>query len=405
MLGKRNGIAIKIAERNPYLFTTHCIAHRLALACNSAEKQVFFCKHVENIMKSVYSFFSSSSKRQETLRQYQTVLDHPILKIQQIHEIRWLSWYEAVKNLCLTIEPLMDTLLEMSVTSNRNQKESIIQLYTQICDWKFLAVLFFLYDILGYLSNLSKIFQQRNIQISDINPVIEMTINKIRLEYLDFDDDGKLLLGENLNNFLTETPSELNVSIGAHELMWTEDYESDLISIISSFSGAVILEIQERFPNQPLLNAMKIFNHLIWPNDKELLVNYGEDELNILTEYYRAIIDDNVSEEWDNYKAIIYANYKTTKLELLLPKLFENYFESFPNILKLLSIIYSIPFSSVECERGFSKQNLIKTDLRNNLNNETLNLLMMIGLDDVDLLEFDFSRALEIWNSQCKRRI
>ena len=107
----------------------------------------------------------------------------------------------------------------MSVTSNRNQKESIIQLYIQICDWKFLAVLFFLYDILGYLSNLSKIFQQRNIQISDINPVIEMTINKIRLEYLDFDDDGKLLLGENLNNFLTETPSELNVSIGAHELM------------------------------------------------------------------------------------------------------------------------------------------------------------------------------------------
>jgi len=59
----------------------------------------------------------------------------------------------------------MDTLLEMSVTSNRNQKESIIQLYTQICDWKFLAVLFFLYDILCYLSNLSKIFQQRNIQI------------------------------------------------------------------------------------------------------------------------------------------------------------------------------------------------------------------------------------------------
>ena len=86
-----------------------------------------------------------------------------------------------MKNLCLTIEPLLDTLLEISVTSNRNQKESIIQLYTQICDWKFLAVLFFLYDILGYLNNLSKMFQQRDIQISDIDPVIEMTINKIKL--------------------------------------------------------------------------------------------------------------------------------------------------------------------------------------------------------------------------------
>ena len=135
------------------------------------------------------------------------------------------------------------------------------------------------------------------------------------------------------------------------------------------------------------------------------MINYRKDELNILMEYYKTIVDDNIFEKWSNYKAIIYANYKTTKLELLLPKLFENYFETFPNILKLLSIIYSIPFSSVECERGFSKQNLIKTDLRNNLNNETLNFLMMIGLDDVDLLEFDFGRALEIWNSQCERRI
>ena len=189
------------------------------------------------------------------------------------------------------------------------------------------------------------------------------------MEYLDF-DDGKLLLGDNLNDFLSKIPSESNVCIGAHELMWTENYESDLIALISSFSSAVILEIQERFPNRPLLNAMKIFNHLIWPDNKELLVNYGEDELSTLMEHYMAIIDDDIFEEWNNYKAIIYANYKTTKL---VPKLFENYLENFPNILKLLSIIYSIPFSSIKCERGFSKQNLIKTDLRNNLNNETFN--------------------------------
>jgi len=92
---------------------------------------------------------------------------------------------------------------------------------------------------------------------------------------------------------------------------------------------------------------------LIWPDDKELLVNYGKDELNILMEYYMAIIEDDVFEEWNNYKAIVYANYKTIKLELLLLKLFENYSEDFPNILKLLSIIHSIPFSNMECERGF----------------------------------------------------
>ena len=36
-----------------------------------------------------------------------------------------------------------------------------------------------------------------------------------------------------------------------------------------------------------------------------------------------------------------------------------------------------------------------------------VNLLMMIGLDDIDLLEFDFSHALaiELIELKCKRRI
>ena len=51
MLGKLTGVAARIKERNKCLFITHCIAHRLALACNSAEKKVTFCKHTENIIK------------------------------------------------------------------------------------------------------------------------------------------------------------------------------------------------------------------------------------------------------------------------------------------------------------------------------------------------------------------
>ena len=89
----------------------------------------------------------------------------------------------------------------------------------------------------------------------------------------------------------------------------------------------------------------------------------------------------------------------------MLPRLFEFYYDAFPNIIKLLGIIYFIPFSSVDCERKFSKQNLIKTDLWNSLNNETLHFWMMVGLEEKDLSEFDFTRALQIWNGACKRRI
>jgi hypothetical protein len=131
---------------------------------------------------------------------------------------------------------------------------------------------------------------------------------------------------------------------------------------------------------------MKILDHANWPNGKEELTKYGEEELNILLEFYKKEVSNNICEEWFGYKAIVHSNFKNIKIEALLPRLFEFYYDTFPNIIKLLGIVYSIPFSSVDCEHEFSKQNLIKTDLRNSLNNETLHFWMMIGLEEGDYL-------------------
>ena len=73
--------------------------------------------------------------------------------------------------------------------------------------------------------------------------------------------------------------------------------------------------------------------------------------------------------------------------------------------MKLIEIVYSIPFSSVECERGFSKQNIIKSDLRNRLSNNTLHLLLLISLYDIQIQDFDFNQALTIWLKMRKRKV
>ena len=70
-------------------------------------------------------------------------------------------------------------------------------------------------------------------------------------------------------------------------------------------------------------------------------------------------------------------------------------------ILKLIEIVHSIPFSSVDCERGFSKQNIIKC---NAMENDTLHILMMVGLEGTDLFGYDFSDALsKIFQSENRR--
>lgn len=48
----------------------------------------------------------------------------------------------------------------------------------------------------------------------------------------------------------------------------------------------------------------------------------------------------------------------------------------------------------MECERSFSKMNIIKNKLRNQLSNEKLNDLMLISLHGQDIKDFNINSAL-----------
>ena len=61
------------------------------------------------------------------------------------------------------------------------------------------------------------------------------------------------------------------------------------------------------------------------------------------------------------------------------------------HILKLIEIVHSIPFSSVDCEKSFSKQNIIKCNV---MKNDTLHILMMVGLEGTDLFGYDLVTLL-----------
>jgi hypothetical protein len=54
--------------------------------------------------------------------------------------------------------------------------------------------------------------------------------------------------------------------------------------------------------------------------------------------------------------------------------------DKYPNMYTIVCVITCIPVSSVDCERGFSKMSLIKSDIRNQMNSETMNALMNISI-------------------------
>ena len=62
-----------------------------------------------------------------------------------------------------------------------------------------------------------------------------------------------------------------------------------------------------------------------------------------------------------------------------------------------------LPLSSVECERSFSKMNLIKTKLRNQLEEDTLDNLMFISIVGKDIEKMNFNVPIENWKIGKKR--
>ncbi|GBB86298.1 hypothetical protein RclHR1_12720005 [Rhizophagus clarus] len=60
MIGKHNGVVTKLKNKNPFMISIHCIAHRFALIGKDSVSDVPYFKEYESILKRLYSYFSRS---------------------------------------------------------------------------------------------------------------------------------------------------------------------------------------------------------------------------------------------------------------------------------------------------------------------------------------------------------
>ena len=104
---------------NPFLITTHCIAHRLNLASHSAFETCPELTRFEETIKNIHSFFSYSPKRYSELEHFQLSNDEPILKLGSLCETRWSAIYDSlikmkkVLNLSLWFSRMKGTAIQI----------------------------------------------------------------------------------------------------------------------------------------------------------------------------------------------------------------------------------------------------------------------------------------------------
>jgi hypothetical protein len=430
MRGKETGVISRLKKLiGGNIVDVHCTSHCLALMMTKATKENVFMRNFDEVLRDLYYYYRRFHNRSE-LERIQKDSDITIRRLKQYKEIRWFSRYEVVEtvyvNLCAILKHLLsktqmesgkDDSASMGISNEakksehsqrylkRNEqlaREEADALLKRVKTPEFIFTLHILYDLLKDVNKVTNYLQNRSLKIFDIEPHITSLRSKITTAYIETNTYGvefKKLVSDEAYMSQLSTFLDLNSFIESSDLSEVKQSTTKMCELMLHY-------FDKYFPanmiwrSLQIFNTVKLFNICVDGIDKiknRVIINskievYGDEDLNILIEHqwgkaeretgtYGSLRED-VMLEWRNFKHVVCNEFFIAKLpaEKIFKSMMANisYCNAFINVLELFELSLIVPPGSVECERGFSRMKLIKTQLRNRLSKRTTNNIQYI---------------------------
>ncbi|XP_070571402.1 zinc finger protein 862-like [Ptychodera flava] len=412
MIGTRSGVAKQLRDVQPFLINIHCIAHRLSLCSSQAADKTKYLVKYQEIVNSIFYYFHNSPKHLRTLSKIQSVLEESSLAFKPIFHTRWLSFGASLQALAQSFESLL-VCLESDAEQTSNYKAQ--GLVKKVKTYEFLATTMFMCDAIALVNRLSLSFQKQNIDLSNVKPMLDATVAALQQLktargplYLEFckqiNDDG------NSRSTCKYKTCEIENCVAGKQMF--DEAKREFIDNITK-------NISDRFPDKALLSAFSILDPQNLPTENSpefhtygndslavLLDHFGKDRCDAAGENHEAFVSPSCVEiEWSMCKYEL-SNYENKTMQQTWEILLSRRQEEYPELCKLTQIALLIPVATVDCERGVSQFNLIKTAVRNRLSTENVERLMRIAIEGPDIEQFDFqNRAFTVWSNMKDTRI
>jgi hypothetical protein len=173
MTGSKNGVATRLKRDSPFLISVHCMAHRLNLVTEKAAKEEPFTNSFQKMLSDIFYYFKKSTARILQLKQIQEILDLPEIRMKEVHEIRWISFYKALESIYRTY-----TALVKFFSGKTDSKAKAI--HVQLINIRFVYCLHMLMDIIPSFAQLSMIMQKQHLDIAAVQPCVKATTDAIK---------------------------------------------------------------------------------------------------------------------------------------------------------------------------------------------------------------------------------
>lgn len=286
-------------------------------------------------------------------------------------------------------------------------------LYALSTSYMFICCLVLFKDILGTLAQISTAFQKDHVRFGSVMRDVAALKEWLAACFKKGDFKGSSTWRD-----LQKARLETTTSVGGSEcfdfkgvprIKFDEAAEKKVRDGVSDFAASLIVNLDERFPanSSSVISALDaVFNLDAYPESRggwDLVKStYGDAELEIVLAHFgtarnsksikdgpavrfdlRRVDPDLVRVQWPILRGLLFEArqqmlLKGVSREDAYKRVLET--SSLADAKMLLSISLVLCLSTVWCERGFSLMAIIKTKLRNCMNMETLDALMMVSM-------------------------
>ena len=86
MVGRVQGVGVKMKNENPKIVHVWCAPHRLALVAHWAASKIEFLKTVQETLVGIYNFYSYSPVRYNKIRELQKIMKKQVKRFKKTHK-------------------------------------------------------------------------------------------------------------------------------------------------------------------------------------------------------------------------------------------------------------------------------------------------------------------------------
>ncbi|KAK4579718.1 hypothetical protein RGQ29_029397 [Quercus rubra] len=400
MRGEWNGLQALFLKDCPYAYYVHCMAHRLQLALVTASREVKdvhqFFDHLVNIINIVVG----SSKRNDELQHAQAEQVENMIASNEIETGRGAN------------QIVINTISEEG--ANYKQRGDAEGAYQVLTSFEFILILHLMKEIMGITNVLCQALQQQSQDLLNAMHLVSTTkslIQKLR-------NDGWKPLLASVISFCEQHEidiPDMNARYTKGRGRYRRQYDDLTMEHhfrIGIFTVAIDFQLQElksRFCE--LTTELVILSSVLNPKDAFRLFKIV-DICNLVKKYYPQDFTEHEQEllesqlrhyELDVIKHPDFQNISTIS-ELCRGLKISRKSKIYFLIDRLIRLVLTLPVSTATTERAFSAMKLLKTRLRNRMEDELLADNMIVYIEKEIAGNFTIEMIMDEFYSMKNRR-